>query len=295
MEFRRAAEDEYDSVLALVVREQPHLEPSEFAPILYDRELAPECAVLVAEERDGLVGCAVLVRLAFDPPEHSVGSVVVAAARRGRGIGHALKTALEDASTSGTTEIRGRVYDDDTRSLAVAEHWGYQRREHEIFSRLDLVDVAAPHLPEGVAITAHHDFQPPDAEEVNQMLDASQTNPERETLGVLDLSRLLASAARNETPLLVVTRIEGAPVALSTALVSGDLAYIGYTGVDPVFRGRGLARLTKQALHVEARAAGARACLTANEQNNRGIRRINAEMGFVVEHGIWRVTKNLKT
>lgn len=294
MDLRLADVKDHQDVLALMVRELPHLQPSELGPVLSDRELAPFCTTLVAEEESSLVGCAVLFQLTIDPPERCVAAVVVTAACRGSGIGHALHTALEAAAPTGTTEVRSRVYDDDARSLAVAEHWGYRRDEHEIFSRLDLGDIAAPDLPEGVTVTTHHDFRPPDAAAVDQMLDASQTNPERETLGVFDLGRLQAAVAKDETPLLVVTRFHDAPVALSTLTVTGDLAYVGYTGVDPAFRGRGLAKLTKQAIHAEARAAGARVCMTTNEEHNLGIRRINAEMGYRVDHGFWRIAKTLR-
>jgi GNAT superfamily N-acetyltransferase len=248
---------------------------------------------VVAEEASSLVGCAVLFQLTMDPPERCVAAVVVTASRRGHGVGHALNAALEGAAPIGTTEVRSRVYDDDARSLAVAEHWGYHKDEHEIFSRLDLDDVAAPDLPEGVTVTTHHDFRPPDAAAVDRMLDASQTNPERETMGVFDLGRLQAAVAKDETPLLVVTRMHDAPVALSTVIVTDGLAWVGYTGVDPAFRGRGLAKLTKQAIHAEARAAGARVCMTTNEEHNLGIRRINAEMGYRVDHGFWRISKTL--
>ena len=163
MDLRLADVKDHQDVLALMVRELPHLQPSELGPVLADRDLAPLCTTLVAEEESSLVGCAVLFQLTIDPPERCVAAVVVTAACRGSGIGHALQTALEAAAPTGTTEVRSRVYDDDARSLAVAEHWGYRRNEHEIFSRLDLGDIPAPDLPKGVTVTTHHDFRPPDA------------------------------------------------------------------------------------------------------------------------------------
>jgi GNAT superfamily N-acetyltransferase len=294
MDLRLADVDDHQDVLALMVRELPHMQPSELEPVFDDRDLAPLCTTWVAEEESSLVGCAVLFQLKMDPTERCVADLLVTAACRGRGIGHALNNALEAAAPSGTTQLRARVYDDDARSLAVAEHWGYVRDEREIFSRLELGDVTAPELPEGVTVTTHHDYRPTDAAAVDGMLDASQTNPERESMGPFDLGRLRASLPQDETPLMVVTRVHDAPVAISTASVAGDIAWIGYTGVDPEFRGRGLAKLTKQAIHAEARAVGARVCMTTNEEHNLGIRRINAELGYRVDHGYWRVTKTLR-
>jgi predicted N-acetyltransferase YhbS len=294
MEIRQARAGEHEAVLGLMTREQPHLDAAEIAPLFTDRTLAPICTTLVAEREGGLVGCAVVAQLTMDPPARCTGSLVVATTHRGQGIGSGLNGRLESVTPPGTIEIRSRVYDDDPRSLAVAEHWGYQLHHHSIYSRLEVGDAVAPDLPEGVTVTSHHDYRPPDIEAVDHMLDVSQTNPERATLGAFDLARLRDGVAQTETPLLVVTRVDGVPAALSTAIVLGDVAYIGYSGVDPAFRGRGLARLTKQALHVEVRAAGARTCVTGNEEHNTGIRRINAELGFRVDHGIWRISKTFE-
>ena len=68
---------------------------------------------------------------------------------------------------------------------------------------------------------------------------------------------------------------------------------MAYTGVDPAFRGRGLARLVKHRAHLEAHAAGATAAYTNNEERNTGIRRLNAELGYVVESGTYRLQRQL--
>ncbi len=87
---------------------------------------------------------------------------------------------------------------------------------------------------------------------------------------------------------MVVTRVGGTPAAISFGMANGPVAYLSYTGVDPAHRGRGLARLTKQAVHVAAREAGALACFTDNEEHNTGIRRVNAALGYEVVAGVWR-------
>ena len=69
---------------------------------------------------------------------------------------------------------------------------------------------------------------------------------------------------------------------------------VGYTGVDPAFRGRGLGRLAKQHLHHQAAALGVRRMFTDNEENNHGIRRVNAALGYRPEYGLYRLRKRLR-
>jgi len=65
----------------------------------------------------------------------------------------------------------------------------------------------------------------------------------------------------------------------------GDQAHIGYTGVDPAFRGRGLGYLVKQEMHRLAYDAGARTCATDNEEHNSGIRHVNEALGYAKVSG----------
>jgi RimJ/RimL family protein N-acetyltransferase len=69
---------------------------------------------------------------------------------------------------------------------------------------------------------------------------------------------------------------------------------VGYTGVDPAFRGRGLARLAKEHLHHRAALLGVRRLYTDNEENNAGIRRVNKALGYVPEYGLFRMRKRLR-
>jgi hypothetical protein len=183
------------------------------------------------------------------------------------------------------------TYDDDARSVAIAEHWGFDMLQRSFTSRLDLAHASAPAPPDGVTLGASTGLDLPDLAAVDAMLDASQTNPERAHSGAFDLDGLRAMVAQDETPILVLARVDGAPAALSFGAVAGDLAYVAFTGVDPVFRGRGLARLAKQAFHVEAGGLGARWVDTENEEGNVGIRRINAELGYHVLFGVLRMRR----
>lgn len=93
--------------------------------------------------------------------------------------------------------------------------------------------------------------------------------------------------------MLVVARVDGVPAALTWGVLAEGAFYVAYSGVDPAYRGRGLAALVKQHAAVEAQAAGATEALTNNEEHNTGIRRINAELGFRVTSGTWRMVQVL--
>ena len=71
------------------------------------------------------------------------------------------------------------------------------------------------------------------------------------------------------------------------------LLYVAYTGVDPAFRGRGLARLVKQQAHLD----GARRRREGGVHQQRGAQhrdpRLNAELGYVVESGTYRLQRQL--
>ena len=91
----------------------------------------------------------------------------------------------------------------------------------------------------------------------------------------------------------VLARVNNEPAAIVAGSAIGPDLHIDYTGVDPRFRGHGLAVLVKQQAHLDARAAGATRCLTSNEVDNQGIRRINADLGYQVLHGMYRLRRVL--
>ena len=73
--------------------------------------------------------------------------------------------------------------------------------------------------------------------------------------------------------------------------VVGTELFVAYTGVDPVHRGHGLALTVKMQLHRRAATAGATVASTENEEHNRGIRAVNAALGYEVRQGTYRLRK----
>ncbi len=282
METRPSPESHGPAIVDLFLRRSPSLT----AAIVTDAVCTPgagEERRLVSLLEDGrLVGGGILYRPTAAPPGLGVAHVAVERAVEGRGGGSAVHAALEADPLSGATFLVGQVEAGERRSLDVTRHWGYEETEVSVTSRLALDGLSHPQVPPDVSADVTTDLEFADAEAVDHMLDVSQTNPERATAGATTLAQLRALAAdeRAAAPFALVLRVDGHPAAISLALLAGEEAQIFYTGVDPAYRGRGLALLAKRLLHRELAAAGARTAVTNNAEENVGIRRVNAALGY---------------
>ena len=176
------------------------------------------------------------------------------------------------------------------RALAVARHWGFGLVEHSIESELALDDLPEPVLPVGVTLEEAPDFGFEDRDAVEAMLLRSQTNPEAQQGWVFDLQKLASFVTSKEVPICVLARVDGAPAGITVGAVAEGVLSIAYSGVDPTLRGRGLMRIIKQQAHRAAARAGATVSRTNNEEHNVGIRRVNAELGYVVRSGVYRMS-----
>lgn len=273
-------------VVPMMLRELAHLVPPE-ASLFFDDATSLGRTVLGVDGEHGLVGFGLLTHLAWQAPTDRLSWVVVAQAERGRGVGGWIHDALLQRLPDRVERLRALTYDDDPRSCEVARHWGYEPLQLSIASTIDVSDAIDPELPQGVTveITDHVDL--PDREAVETMLDRSQTNPERLSSGVLTLDGF-AQQHEGSRLMLAVLRVDEAPAAIVAAMHAEADGYVGYTGVDPAFRGRGLGSLLKQVVHAEARRRGVRVLGTENEQHNEGIRHVNATLGYEQHHGTWR-------
>lgn len=281
-------DEQRGAVVDLLLRGQPHLVRPEVT-LLLDDATSEGRLVLGVEEDDGLVAVGVSTHLIWQSPGDQLVSVVVDPAARGRGLGGRLHAALLDRLPDRATRLRGTTFDDDPASGGVVEHWGYERMQLSLTSTVDVDDATHPSLPDDVtvAVTDHVDL--PDATEVDRMLDVSQTNPERLDGGSVIRLADLGRQQEGDELLLGVLRVHGLPAAICAAMHDASGAgYVGYTGVDPAHRGRGLGALLKQAVHAEARRRGVRRLATENEQHNVGIRHVNERLGYRVRFGTWR-------
>jgi len=237
--------------------------------------------LLVVVEGDRLVGTGLMYRAPNSPPGTVFEFVGVDGDAEGRGVGGALEAALGSDLPPWVTAAMTQVDRDDARSLEVAGHWGFTPIEVSVTSRALLGTSARPALPADVTPEVSPTLEFGDEDDVERMLDVSQTNPERDHGLVLTLAGLRGMASAGGTvPTGVVLRVDGRPAAITYAITALDEAQVVYTGVDPSWRGRGLAELAKRVLHADLAAAGARTCVTNNADDNPGIRRVNERLGY---------------
>lgn len=297
MRIERADPETYPALVDLIVAREPHTTRGDAGWMFFVPASWPNLVALVARDDDGTVlGVGRLANGAHMPAGWTSIRISVPAAHEGRGVGRALLAALDGTWPADARQLRTFVYDDEPRALEVARHWGFEVEEHSITSRLDLSDPARlprPAPAAGVTVESVPDYAFPDRDAVEAMLLASQTNPEAGFGAVSTLASLQAGSA-GERSVVVVARVDGVPAAIVAGTVApDDVLHIAYTGVDPAFRGHGLAVLVKQRVHLDAAAAGATVVSTSNEAGNHGIRRINAELGYVVAFGSHRMRRVL--
>lgn len=274
--------DRHEQVIEMVLRRCPHYDRSLVAGPLEIPGLTDHDTWLVALDDAGeLAAAGVQFHLVGTPEGRFVHVVVVEESRLGAGVGGRLHAALLER-LPGHAGVLTSVVSDSGTSLEVARHWGFEVLQVSIQSRLDLATVPEAPLPDDVTLEVSGALRFDDEPAVEKMLDASQTNPERAQNGPMTLSYLrgMTTELSETRPLGLLLRVAGEPAAICYGLLNGAEVHVFYTGVDPAYRGRGLAVLAKQALHREARRAGARAATTENEQHNTGIRHVNEQLGY---------------
>ena len=285
------AEHRVAEIIELTCARLPHMPAVEVRWVFEAGEkLQGRTVVEALDQHDNLVGWAVTAHPVFAPAGRSFLRVLVSAEHEGHGLGSALRAAVIDRVPRGTTMLVTGVYDDEPRSLEVARHWGFSMVEHAIESELRLVDLPEPVLPDGVTLQEAPDFAFDDRDAVEAMLQRSQTNPEAEQGWVFDLAKLASFVGEDEAPVCVLARLDGVPAGITTGSVADGALTISYSGIDPTLRGRGLMRLVKQRAHIMAARAGATVSRTHNEEHNAGIRHVNAQLGYSVTSGVYRMS-----
>lgn len=285
---RLGTDEQRGAAVELLLRGQPHLVRPEVT-MLVDDATSPDRLVVGVDGDDGLVAVGITTHLVWQVDGDQLVSVVVDPAARGRGLGTRVHTALLAGVPGRATRLRTTTFDDDPASGEVADHWGYHRLQLSISSIVDVGDATDPVLPDGVTVETTDHVDLPDTAAVDRMLDVSQTNPERLAGGSVVTLADLAQQQEGDRLLLGVLRVAGEPAAICAAMHdSSGVGYVGYTGVHPAHRGRGLGSLVKRAVHAEARRRGVRHLATDNEQHNAGIRHVNEQLGYRVQFGTWR-------
>lgn len=300
MAFRleTARAGDVDAITALAVRRTVHASPFQISTLF-----APGSTLELATTAwDGarLVGFGAVGARSGAPAHQRTVRVYVAQEAEGQGLGSRLFEDCLAAPDSAVTELWTGVFDDDPRSVAIAGHWEFAEVQHTITSRLPLAEGAAAPAepPDDVGLELRHDFELDGAAAVgfDHLLAVSQTNPEAASSHAFTREELARSLDPGESLLLAIAHVDAVPAAfcLTIVLAGGREGVVAFTGVDPAHRGRGLAGLVKQHAQHAAARADVGLLTTDNEEHNTGIRRINAQMGWEVAFGTYRLKRTVR-
>ncbi|MEV8596707.1 GNAT family N-acetyltransferase [Streptomyces sp. NPDC052012] len=245
---------------------------------------------LVAEEDGEIIGTA-QVGLAHDSPEPGQGNanIYIRPDRTRRGAGTLLvRTAEERLATLGARKIYTWVLDEPA-NRAFAERHGYRASRSAYFLRLDLANGTLPPLqdpPPGVELRTGADF----ADDPRPLfeLDAEVTSDEPGDIETefTDYEAWLEETWRHpllDLDLTTVAVVDGRPAAFTAAYTDGAGRYgTAMTGTARAHRGRGLAKLAKNASLHRARAAGYTEAFTGNDTGNAPMIAVNKWFGYEV-------------
>ncbi|MFF4171563.1 GNAT family N-acetyltransferase [Streptomyces sp. NPDC001744] len=239
---------------------------------------------------DRVVGTAQL-RIAHDSPEPGIGSVnvYVDPAHQGHGAGTLLLRAAEEhLAEHGAHTFYSWVLD-APEHRAWAERRGYSPSRSAHFLRLDLTGAVLPPLqapPAGVTLLTAEDFaaDPRPLFELDAVTTADE--PGDVTVAMDDYAHWLETTWAHpllDRSLTTVAVVDGVPAAFTAGQTDGLGRYgTGMTGTAPAFRGRGLAKLVKNASLHRARAAGCTEALTGNDAGNGPMLAINRWFGYEI-------------
>ncbi|MFI0514722.1 GNAT superfamily N-acetyltransferase [Streptomyces canus] len=245
---------------------------------------------LVAEQDGEVIGTAQL-GLAHDSPEPGQGylNIYVRPDRTRRGAGALLvRTAEEHLAAHGATKLFSWVLD-EPHNREFAERQGYRASRCAHFLRLDLANGTLPPLqplPPGVELRTAADFA--DDPRFFFELDAETSGDEPSDVDteLTDYDMWIEENWKHpllDHALTTIALVDGRPAAFSAAHTDGTGRYAtAMTGTARAFRGRGLAKLAKNASLHRARAAGCTEALTGNDAGNEPMLAINKWFGYEI-------------
>jgi GNAT superfamily N-acetyltransferase len=224
----------------------------------------------------------------------------VRADRRGEGFGRELYTRAEDHVVAiGAREIRTFVLEDDPESIAFTERRGYREARREYSWALDLqsADHAAPAVPDNVRIVRLEELRGRDRE-LFELYDEAHSDMPGDHPHVLEFDEWRAETLENpelDFDASAVVLVDGRPASFAwiTSDRSGGGGSHELTGTLRAYRGRGLARLAKQATIHWAAETGLRFLATSNDGTNAPMLALNERLGYAPRTTIIELTKKL--
>ncbi|TYC06873.1 GNAT family N-acetyltransferase [Micromonospora sp. WP24] len=295
--IRPATPDDAPAVVALRALVYPYLVRGEASTrkMIAEPPADEEWKAFVAEVDDRVVGWVSAYRnirtseadfgeasLLHTHPEH-----------RRRGVGTALlDAALGHLRALGVRRLRTWAL---TEALPFARRHGFTPSREMRYSALDLrpappMPVAPPdvRLLPFAELDPHRLYRAESATAADEPGDVPSDTISYETWQHdvwqnLGLDKAASTAAESD----------GELVAFSVVKRDGDRMWSDYTATVPSHRGRGLARLVKQAALHRAAAGGVRAAYTSNDEANAPMLAINARLGYRPVAAQWSCLREL--
>ncbi|MEU8377093.1 GNAT family N-acetyltransferase [Micromonospora sp. NPDC048894] len=253
-------------------------------------------AAWVAEADGQLVGWASAYRNTQTsvPDFGDISILHVHPEHRGRGTGTALlAAALAHLESLRIRRVRTWA---QTDSLPYARRHGFAPSRELRYSALDLHP--APPMPEppaGVRLLPLAGIDPYQV----YLLDAvaSTSEPGDVPVDAISYSHWRSECWENpglDRDASTVAEVDGTLVALSLVKRDGDRMWSDFTATRPEYRGRGLARLTKQVALHRAAGRGVRTAYTSNDEANAPMLAVNTRLGYRPVATAWSCLRELR-
>lgn len=281
----------------------------------YNRELAQGLQMRVAHETQGALAGVVCLYRRGDPVNRYFDLyLIVAPEFRRQGLGRRLYAELERfAAEAQACRLYGVVRDNDPVSLGFAERRGFSVRAHGIEMALDLAGFDSTRFDPLIASLRAAGFHFTTMAELGDSDDArrrlyalnsstaattpgSEGEPPWASFEDFEASVCRSRWYRPQGQVQAIDTRTGAWAGMSaiTRFEGADHAYNLFTGVDPAYRGRGLAQAVKVlALRYAAQALGARIVRTNHNAQNAPMLAIDRKLGYVQTPGTFGVVKAL--
>ncbi|MEV4491466.1 GNAT family N-acetyltransferase [Micromonospora coxensis] len=212
---------------------------------------------------------------------------------RRQGLGRQLlDRALAHLLTLGTRRIRTWA---QTGSLDFARRHGFVPSREMRYSALDLHPTPpAPAPPPGVRLRPLAGLDPRPVYD----LEVASAADEPDDIGsdALSFENWRYDVWENvglDREASTVVEVDGVPASYSLVIRDGDRMWSDFTGTAPAYRGRGLARLAKQAALHRAATRGVRTAYTSNDEANAPMLAVNARLGYRPVASQWSCLREL--
>jgi len=243
----------------------------------------------------------------WEPPHQFWISTVVAPDHRRRGLGAQLAdVALAFVREQGATRLAAEVRDNAAEGLRFAERYGFRTDRHIFESRLHLADfdeqrfagVVGRVEAEGIRFLSLADLGDTDVArrklyDINATLARDVPGHDGDFMPFEQFQKTVCSASwyRPDGEIIAVIGDTWVGMAAVGYFQNTNSMYNMFTGVDPAWRGRGIALALKLLAIACARRYSAIYISTNNDSENAPMLAVNRRLGYLPEPGYYRMIR----